>query len=57
MVNATQMKPKAPVVCSNNGHFAVVDHAEGVDFIKVHIDGPEIRRCASGRRTPTGAKA
>jgi hypothetical protein len=38
MINATQIKPKTPVVCSNNGQFAVVDHMEGTDTIKLAKD-------------------
>lgn len=29
MFNPSQIKPKMPVVCSNNGQFALVDHIEG----------------------------
>lgn len=32
MIPASQIKPDAPVVCSNNGQFAVVDHVEGQDI-------------------------
>jgi len=32
------IKPHMPVVCSNNGQFAVVDHLEGSDFIKLAKD-------------------
>lgn len=32
------IKPHMPVVCSNNGQFAVVDHLEGRDFIKLARD-------------------
>ena len=32
------IKPHMPVVCSNNGQFAVVDHLEGKDFIKLAKD-------------------
>lgn len=32
------IKPHMPVVCSNNGQFAVVDHIEGRDFIKLAKD-------------------
>ncbi len=32
------IKPHMPVVCSNNGQFAVVDHLEGGDFIKLAKD-------------------
>jgi hypothetical protein len=38
MINATQIKPKTPVVCSNDGQFAVVDHVEGADCIKLAKD-------------------
>jgi hypothetical protein len=38
MINAAQIKPKTPVVCSNNGQFAVVDHMEGTDTIKLAKD-------------------
>lgn len=38
MINASQIKPHAPVVCSNNGQFAVVDHVEGTDTIKLAKD-------------------
>ena len=38
MVNATQIKPHLPVVCSENGQFAVVDHVEGNDEIKLAKD-------------------
>jgi hypothetical protein len=32
------IKPEMPVVCSENGQFAVVDHAEGADEIKLKKD-------------------
>jgi len=32
------IKPHMPVVCSNNRQFAVVDHLEGRDFIKLAKD-------------------
>jgi hypothetical protein len=32
------IKPHMPVVCSNNGQFAVVDHVEGRDLIKLAKD-------------------
>lgn len=32
------IKPHMPVVCSNDGQFAVVDHIEGLDFIKLAKD-------------------
>lgn len=38
MINASQIKPHTPVVCSNNGQFAVVDHVEGTDMIKLTKD-------------------
>ena len=38
MINASQIKPKTPVVCSKDGQFAVVDHMEGSDSIKLEKD-------------------
>jgi hypothetical protein len=38
MIDASQIKPHTPVVCSNNGQFAVVDHVEGKDAIKLAKD-------------------
>ncbi|MBA3821905.1 MAG: DUF2171 domain-containing protein [Deltaproteobacteria bacterium] len=32
------IKPNMPVVCSNDGQFAVVDHLEGTDLIKLNKD-------------------
>jgi len=32
------IKPHMPVVCSNDGQFAVVDHIEGTDEIKLAKD-------------------
>ena len=32
------IKPDMPVVCSNHGQFAVVDHLEGRDHIKLAKD-------------------
>jgi len=32
------IKPHMPVVCSNNRQFAVVDHVEGRDYIKLAKD-------------------
>ena len=29
MINAQQIRPHMPVVCSNNGQFGTVDHLEG----------------------------
>ena len=31
-LNAAQIKPHMPVVCSKNGQFAVVDHIDGKDL-------------------------
>lgn len=38
MIEATQIKPEMPVVCSNDAQFAVVDHMEGKDTIKLKKD-------------------
>ena len=38
MINAKQIKPEMPVVCSDNGQFAVVDHLEGDQTIKLKKD-------------------
>lgn len=38
MIHAEQIKPDMPVVCSNDGQFAVVDHIEGYDRIKLKKD-------------------
>lgn len=38
-INAETVKPDMPVVCSNDGQFAVVDHLEGKDSIKLKKDG------------------
>ena len=38
MINIQQVKPGMPVVCSENGQFAVVDHPEGKDSIKLKKD-------------------
>jgi hypothetical protein len=32
------IKPRMPVVCSDNGQFGVVDHLEGSDLIKLAKD-------------------
>jgi hypothetical protein len=37
-VSMTQIKPQMPVVCSENGQFATVDHVEGQDMIKLRKD-------------------
>ena len=39
MIQASQIKPEMPIVCSNNGQFGVVDHMQGSDTIKVKKDG------------------
>ena len=38
MINVQQIKPEMPVVCSQDGQFAVVDHMEGKDSIKLQKD-------------------
>lgn len=38
MINANQIKPGMPVVCSQDGQFAVVDHMEGASVVKVKKD-------------------
>lgn len=38
MINVQQIKPDMPVVCSKDGQFAVVDHMEGQDSIKLKKD-------------------
>jgi hypothetical protein len=38
MITASQIKPNLSVVCSNNSPFAVVDHMEGTDTIKLTKD-------------------
>lgn len=38
MINAEQIKPGAPVVCSKDGQFAVVDHMDGSEMIKLRKD-------------------
>lgn len=38
MINPTEIKPHMPVVCSQNGQFAVVDHMEGTNLIKLAKD-------------------
>lgn len=37
-IKPNQIKPHTPVVCSNDGQFAVVDHMEGKDCIKLMKD-------------------
>jgi hypothetical protein len=38
MIDIAQIKPHMPVVCSEDGQFAVVDHLEGADTIKLAKD-------------------
>ena len=38
MINAQEIKSEMPVVCSENGQFAVVDHIDGKDMIKLKKD-------------------
>lgn len=38
MINTEQIKPEMPVVCSQGGQFATVDHMEGTDAIKLKKD-------------------
>jgi len=38
MINPDQIKPNTPVVCSEEGQFAVVDHIEGNERIKLKKD-------------------
>lgn len=38
MIQSSQIKPEMPVVCSKDGQFAVVDHMEGSDTIKLQKD-------------------
>ena len=38
MMDASRIKDHMPVVCSENGQFAVVDHMEGGDTIKLARD-------------------
>ena len=37
-ITPNQIKANTPVVCSNDGQFAVVDHMEGKDRIKLMKD-------------------
>ena len=37
-VDASQIKPSMPVVCSDGGQFAIVDHMEGASTIKLNKD-------------------
>lgn len=38
MIHPDQIKPDMPVVCSEDGQFATVDHMEGSNFIKLKKD-------------------
>lgn len=38
MISSSQIKAEAPVVCSEEGQFATVDHMEGKDVIKLKKD-------------------
>ena len=38
MINANTIKPEMPVVCSQDGQFATVDHLEGSNSIKLNKD-------------------
>jgi hypothetical protein len=38
MINPEQIKPDMPVVCSQNGQFATVDHMELTNTIKLKKD-------------------
>jgi hypothetical protein len=38
MIDVSQIKPHMPVVCSQDGQFAVVDHLEGKSSIKLTKD-------------------
>jgi len=38
MINIDEIKPDMPVVCSEDGQFATVDHMEGTGSIKLKKD-------------------
>jgi len=38
MIDANEIKPDMPVVCSLDGQFAVVDHMEGSSVVKLKKD-------------------
>ncbi|MGJ0483945.1 MAG: DUF2171 domain-containing protein [Methylomicrobium sp.] len=38
MIQPNQIKPDMPVVCSQEGQFATVDHMEGADTLKLKKD-------------------
>ncbi|MES2552804.1 MAG: DUF2171 domain-containing protein [Pseudomonadota bacterium] len=37
-INTNDIKPEMPVVCSQGGQFATVDHMEGAEHIKLKKD-------------------
>lgn len=37
-MNTNQIVPEMPVVCSQGGQFATVDHLEGENYIKLNKD-------------------
>ena len=39
MIDASEIRPDMPVVCSQGGQFAEVDHMEGSEYIKLKKDG------------------
>jgi len=38
MINTNEIKPEMPVICSQGGKFATVDHIEGANSIKLKKD-------------------
>ncbi|RPA56618.1 DUF2171 domain-containing protein [Shewanella vesiculosa] len=38
MIQTNQIQPDMPVVCSEDGQFATVDHMEGTDTLKLKKD-------------------
>lgn len=38
MIDINTIKPEMPVVCSQDGQFATVDHLEGANSIKLNRD-------------------
>jgi len=38
MLDLNKIKPQMPVVCSENGQFATVDHVEGKNTLKLRKD-------------------
>lgn len=41
MIDTSQIKPGMPVVCSEGGQFATVDHMEGPEHIKLEKDNTQ----------------